>query len=330
MTKLTAIITFRNEGIEIEKTIESILKTTKSDVDILLIDDNSDDGYDYENLINLYPVSYIKNKERKGVAESRNIGVRHSVTPFCLLLDGHMRFYENEWNKSLEKCLEKHSQSIICSRTVVIKKDENGNYINENGEKRIEKQYGATINLDYTKERCFRHAWNYNKIEEDEDNLCKIPCVLGAAYAFSKEWWENIRGLDGLIVYGLDEAMMSIKTWMFGGKCFLKNDWNVGHIYRNEMPFSVSQWEVAYNEYILSSLFSSSKNELDKYIDNIRKRISVVFFDKIVNKIDNKYIEEYRKFIDENKQITFEEFKEKINKLVFLYINTKKNTTSLV
>ena len=42
---ITCILTFRNEGIEVEKTIESILNTSLN-TDILLIDDNSDDGYE--------------------------------------------------------------------------------------------------------------------------------------------------------------------------------------------------------------------------------------------------------------------------------------------
>lgn len=312
---ITCILTFKNEGIEVEKTIESILNTSLN-TDILLIDDDSDDGYDYASLMEKYPVYYLRNKERKGVAESRNIGVAHSVTPYCLLLDAHMRFYEQRWETELIKYLNEFPESIICSKTVVIHKNEDGTYENEDGKKRST-GLGATINLDWNKERCFRHAWSYdNTRNKPHENLMEIPCVLGAAYAFRKDWWNKIRGLDGLIVYGLDEALMSIKTWMFGGKCYLKTDWNVGHIYRKEMPFVVTPTHVGFNEYMLANLFVNSTEELNCYLNNIKKRLSSTTVQTIEKMFTDKqlYFAEYKKFIEENTKMSFDDFRKNINK----------------
>ena len=49
---LTCIIPFKNEGIEVDKTIESILST--SNPKIIIINDNSDDNFDYKYLKTKY------------------------------------------------------------------------------------------------------------------------------------------------------------------------------------------------------------------------------------------------------------------------------------
>lgn len=47
MNKLTIIIPFLNEGDEIEKTLKSIRETSRTNVDIIIINDCSTDNFDY-------------------------------------------------------------------------------------------------------------------------------------------------------------------------------------------------------------------------------------------------------------------------------------------
>ncbi len=96
-SELTIIIPFLNEGNEIENTIRSIFETSVTNPHIILINDNSNDNFNYYEMTLRYGdhITYILHNERKGVAESRNEGVHLSETPYILLLDGHMRFYES-------------------------------------------------------------------------------------------------------------------------------------------------------------------------------------------------------------------------------------------
>lgn len=90
--RLTIIIPFLNEGEEVDNTLKNIMRNGGSEAEILLINDASDDGFDYEGVIQKYNVGYIKHKRRLGVAASRDEGVEYCRTPFFLLLDGYMRF----------------------------------------------------------------------------------------------------------------------------------------------------------------------------------------------------------------------------------------------
>jgi glycosyltransferase involved in cell wall biosynthesis len=67
MNKLTAIIPFLNEGIEIEQTLASIRETAGDEVDIIVINDNSHDDTDYETVAG----KYVYNQKLK--QHARNI-----------------------------------------------------------------------------------------------------------------------------------------------------------------------------------------------------------------------------------------------------------------
>lgn len=67
---------------------------TAKDVKIMLIDDNSNDGYNYKKVAEIFGCDYYRNETNLGVAGSRNFGVFHCTTPYFVLLDAHMRFYE--------------------------------------------------------------------------------------------------------------------------------------------------------------------------------------------------------------------------------------------
>jgi len=114
MTNLTIIVPFLNEGVEVEKTVENIRNTSGYDIDIILINDNSTDGYNYENIASKYQTYYLKNKHRLGVAASRDLGIENCRTDFFLLLDGHMRFYEKNWHSKLYDYLFLNENSLLC------------------------------------------------------------------------------------------------------------------------------------------------------------------------------------------------------------------------
>jgi glycosyltransferase involved in cell wall biosynthesis len=140
-TQLTIVIPFLNEGEEVANTVASIRATAVTDPCITLINDASADGYDYEGVAETYGCRYVKNSERLGVAASRNLGVRESQAPHFLLLDGHMRFYENGWDERLVKLLGENPRSVLCGQTKWLDKEEDGSVTL----KEIPTPYGAYI-----------------------------------------------------------------------------------------------------------------------------------------------------------------------------------------
>ena len=70
---LTVVIPFYNEGEEVKNTLESIRQTVGDEVEVILVDDCSDDGWDYIACARQYGAHYL-HPYRGG----RSQGKRHS------------------------------------------------------------------------------------------------------------------------------------------------------------------------------------------------------------------------------------------------------------
>lgn len=240
--KLTIIIPFLNEGEEVECTLNSIRKTAGDKVEILIINDASTDRINYQSVAHKYHATYLKNRTRIGVAAARDKGISLIATPYFLLLDAHMRFYQHDWAEQIIEELDKNDRVLLCCNTKVLSKDNAGRIKNNNKTA----AFGATINLDGNK-YMLNAEWSCQEKDQNAP-IEDIACVLGAGYAASKRYWQYLRGLDGLIHYGSDEAYISLKVWLEGGQCRLLKNIRIGHIYRTQAPYQIENRDSVFNK----------------------------------------------------------------------------------
>ncbi len=320
--KLTVILPFQNENVEVEKTVTSIRATVTDDVNIILIDDNSNDNFDYKRVADIFGCDFYRNSINLGVAGSRDFGVSKCKTPYFVLLDAHMRFYELDWHKKVIAALEENDKRLITSNSIIIYKNDDGTYDNEEGIKGRHRfgTYGAVVNL-YEEGWEFTSKWTGKMVDPEinkNKELIPCACVLGAFYATSVNWWNHIEGLNGLVKYGLDEPLMSIKTWLAGGECLIFKDWGVGHLYRSKANYHVPIYKMNYNQIYLIHIFAP-EYKIDEYCNSLKKRIGDDSYNESYNILKDHYVEvmEFRKhFWDDIAVHDFEYFK-KINDKVF-------------
>lgn len=285
MQQLTAIITFLNEGDEVEHTLQSIRNTVGDSIKIMLVNDCSTDGYDYERLSSIYNTEYIFNEKRQGVAQSRNIGVASISTPYFILLDAHMRFYDNDWSDILVKSLSNDDRALYCFACKSL--DKSGSQASP----RIGR--GAYLSLygnDFTD--ILEPQWITTETAKTNNLLSEVPCVLGATYSMSKRYWDYLKGLSMLKYYGVDEAYISLKVWLEGGRCIIVNNIVVGHIFRYNTP-------PPYNIYWSHSFF----NKLLISETMLPKDYNEYTHAKLSNIDNDKYISAYAMLIKEHKEI---------------------------
>ena len=250
--KLTLVIPFLNEGEEVANTVKSAREYVGNDVDIIVINDCSTDGYNYIEDLNDLNVFYVENRISIGAAASKEKGARLSTTPYFILLDAHMRFYDRHWFDRYIEELEKNDNRILCCQTRWLSKN---NGVVEEGNKADTR--GAFLRFDDVVLMPGIHWDNY----EHNGYLSgdKITAVLGASYGASKRFWNRIKGLQGLIHYGCEEAYMSIKAYLFGGCCSFISDASIGHIYRESAPYQVYYEDTVYNNFwIMQTLLPTS------------------------------------------------------------------------
>lgn len=298
--KLTVIIPFLNEGEEVENTLSSIRHTVGYTVDILIINDASTDEPDYRAIADKYGALYLYHKKRKGVAASRDQGIALMQTPYFLLLDAHMRFYQTNWADRIVEELEKDKRVLLCCDTKALRKDEKGKV----RDAAYTPAFGAVINLR-------GNSWILNpkwvmqekKIGEVVED---IACVLGAGYAGSREYWQYLRGLEGLVYYGSDEAYISLKVWLEGGRCRLLKDIQIGHIYRDQAPYPIENVDNMFNKLWIAELLLPFAYKIRVYgaLNEINPQDYREAFRRLTKK--RKKIEELKQYYDKIFTVGFE------------------------
>lgn len=324
--KLTVILPFLNEGEEVYNTVCSIRKTSIN-VNIILINDASTDKYDYINVAKMFDCQYIVHAKRKGVAASRDEGVLLCQTDYFLLLDAHMRFYQNNWVEIIVNQLSTNAKILLCCQTKALSINKKGQIVLDN-ERPL--SYGSYIDL-YNQTFLFEPKWIFSDshLTYSSPNCIDIPCVLGAGYATSKQYWLYLKGLEELEQYGNDESYISIKVWLDGGRCVLLKNVTIGHIYRNSPPYPINQLYRIYNRLLLSelllpvTLLKKVRSTL-KYTYNSHLYAHAVWLIS-----ENKRIVELRKYYKKKFKHNFVYF-ESINNQHASFVNQIKNIDNLL
>lgn len=290
INQLTIVIPFLNEKEEVGNTVRSIRNTAGNKVDIIVINDHSDDNYDYQaDLANLN-VTYIFNSYRIGAAASKEKGARLARTPYFLLLDAHMRCFTPGWHTIIVSELQKNDRQILCCQTKALGKERNHIVF----EKKSVTTDGAYILFDYNNYIPGIHWNEYRRHGRLPGN--KIACILGAGYAASKRYWTHIKGLEGLMHYGSEETYASLKAWLEGGGCSLLPNVVFGHIYRAAPPYRIVTAQMHYNLFVISStLFPTS---LQCWSNAIAYKIDKSIYEDIrfwlsINKKSLKQLKQY-------------------------------------
>jgi len=303
MKKLSVIIPFLNEGYEVLSTLDSLFSTTNKDfVEVIIINDGSKDKYEEE--IKSRGAIYLENPIRKGVAFSRDLGVKSCSCKAACFFDAHMRFRNDNWAERMVSEVEKSPDSLFC--TICVRLDPEYTEMTENKPK----GYGAGIQLvtgsKKEAEEILELKWILLKKRE---SVYDVPAVLGANYFFNVNQYKKLLGLSGLECWGSDEIYLSLKYWLSGGACKVCTDIEIGHIFRKGChPYSTSTEYLYFNKLLVSfTLFPDNVSQklLGKLRDNESLREGLCLFRRNLTQII-----EYKRYYDSVFTRTFSQVSE--------------------
>lgn len=256
--KFTVCLPFKNEKDEVGKTCKSIRDTAGDRVDIVVLNDCSDDGYDYKSDLEPYNVQYYESDYRLGSSAGKELCVQYAQTPYFLILDAHCRIYTENWLDLAIELMERpeSKNTVYCCACWYFNNDD------DHQSSHHMKAFGGF--WDYNIKSIFSCGWNLtNFTKDDNDEPFEIPCILGANYICSKEWWNTIKGYQGLRLYGREETFISLKSRLAGGsvKCFPKIC--TGHKTRpnNIQPYACYCYEVLHNEMVIAHICAPHQKE---------------------------------------------------------------------
>ncbi|MBP3461181.1 MAG: glycosyltransferase family 2 protein [Bacilli bacterium] len=121
MDKVSIIIPTYKRTNELKRAIDSAIKQTYKNIEIIVIDDNAKNieiRKQVEEIMKNYPtVKYIQNKENLGGALTRNVGIQTATGKFVSFLDDDDEFYEEKVEKQVnlyKKLDNKNCCMIYC------------------------------------------------------------------------------------------------------------------------------------------------------------------------------------------------------------------------
>ncbi len=122
--KVSIIIPFYNRAEITMKAIESALKQTHKNIEIILVNDGSNSNVKNleEKIKNIEKIKYIKLEENHGTGYSRNIGIKNAIGEYIAFLDSDDLFVEAKIEKQLEQM---YLNNAIFSHTSYLRKNRN-------------------------------------------------------------------------------------------------------------------------------------------------------------------------------------------------------------
>jgi glycosyltransferase involved in cell wall biosynthesis len=102
--KVSIVIATYNCSEYIEEAIFSVINQNYENIEIIVVDDASDDSTEDRifPLLKNYPVKYIKNEKNQGPGAARNIGIKVSEGEFISFLDADDIYLRNSIKKRIE------------------------------------------------------------------------------------------------------------------------------------------------------------------------------------------------------------------------------------
>jgi len=286
---ISVIITSFNEGDEVKNTIDSVFANT-SDVEIILVDDASEDGscdpwccYDTGGAVD--GVTVVRHDERIGIAASRNDGVAMAKGDVYAFLDAHQRVDEGCLNKCAQVARERQSIVWPCLTGLPPKGERESRWMGH-GARMRQKRGGAKNGL-------FDGQWKRrpgNLPSDDEvymgpdgvDDtyiadgapLSRCSTMIVPGYVVPKTVWPKLKLIDGLRCHGASEPAMTVKAFfadvpilhLCGPVC--RHRFTPGH----RLPYPCPWWKVARNHAMVARVCFEQKTWDEYWFPKVFRR----------------------------------------------------------
>ncbi|XP_075841292.1 polypeptide N-acetylgalactosaminyltransferase 5 [Microtus pennsylvanicus] len=203
--------------------------------EILLVDDFSTKDYlkaDLDKYMSQFPkVRILRLKERHGLIRARLAGAQNATGDVLTFLDSHVECNVG-WLEPLLERVYLNRKKVACPVIEVIN-DKDMSY----------------MTVDNFQRGVFTWPMNFGwrtippdvvaKSGIKETDVIRCPVMAGGLFSIDKSYFYELGTYDpGLDVWGGENMELSFKVWMCGGEIEIVPCSRVGHIFRNDNPYS--------------------------------------------------------------------------------------------
>lgn len=217
---VSVVIVAHNEGDQLSATVEAVLATGPDDMEVIVVDDQSDDG-SADAVTRGERVMMFRTASRAGVTGSRNLGAAHADGDIVVFGDGHVR-PQPGWAEPLIE--ELRDPAVGAVAPVISPLSDVGN-----------RGYGFTW-----RSPSLATSW----ISRAPTSPRPVPMLCGCFFAIRRSVFDRVGGFDpGLTLWGMEDADLSLCVWRLGLECRVVPGSHVRHLFRKYFPYSVD-WAV--------------------------------------------------------------------------------------
>ncbi|KAM4897932.1 polypeptide N-acetylgalactosaminyltransferase 5 [Sylvia borin] len=203
--------------------------------EIILVDDFSTKEYLKEQLdtyMARFPkVKILRLRERHGLIRARLAGAQIAKGAVLTFLDSHVECNVG-WLEPLLDRVRLRRTKVACPVIEVIS-DKDMSYMTvDNFQRGV-----FTWPMNFGWRQIPQEVIEKNKIKETD--IIRCPVMAGGLFSIDKEYFFELGTYDpGLDVWGGENMEISFKVWMCGGEIEIVPCSRVGHIFRNDNPYS--------------------------------------------------------------------------------------------
>lgn len=224
---ISAVIAAHNEGAEVCRTVDSVIRGAVLPVEILLVDDASTDGCcDFARHDG---ITLIRRDLRVGVAASRHLATAQALGDVLVFLDAHQRI---EYG-SLERCAE-----LALARNAIVVPD----LCDFDDDRRLHGAYFVQ-----RAEKGFGAEW---KCRVPTSKVTRINSLRAPAYVVPRSLYPKLRWSPHLRGWGGTEAALSLKAFFAGVEILHLCGPLVRHKFKRSFHYDVGWHEVWRNHAI--------------------------------------------------------------------------------
>ncbi|XP_063198266.1 polypeptide N-acetylgalactosaminyltransferase 5 [Chroicocephalus ridibundus] len=203
--------------------------------EVILVDDFSTKEYLKEKLdtymLQFPKVKILHLKERHGLIRARLAGAEIAKGAVLTFLDSHVECNVG-WLEPLLERVHLSRAKVACPVIEVIS-DKDMSYMTvDNFQRGI-----FTWPMNFGWRQIPQEVVEKNKIKETD--IIRCPVMAGGLFSIDKKYFFELGAYDpGLDVWGGENMEISFKVWMCGGEIEIVPCSRVGHIFRNDNPYS--------------------------------------------------------------------------------------------
>lgn len=294
MVKYSFIVPVYNTEKYLKKCLDSLVKQTYKDFEIIIVNDGStDDSYKIiDNYKNKYNFIKVITQKNKGLSEARNSGVRKSIGVYLIFIDS-----DDYVEKDLLENIDKNIENVDVLRYQI-------NKIGEHSKEYV--SYGQEQFSNLSGKEAFKIISSYHYVEP------------AWCYAFSRKYWNNSKYKFKKGVYHEDFGLVPYVIYRAKSVSSI-NYFGYYYVIRDGSIMNNSNYDKTYKKvYDMFELYKDIKNKVSEnnsYLLSYMANCAIIKAKELNKKDRKKYLNELKNMNVVNDVIS-DSFSRKIKKIL--------------